>query len=403
MVAATSRDPDRAIRSLLGLAREHLGMDVAFVSELGPARRVFRYVDGAETVPAIRPGGSDPVEDSYCHHVVAGRVPQLLADARTHPVTAGMAATDQLPVGTHLSVPLELSDGTVYGTFCLFSHQVVSGVGERDLALVRMLAAIAADYLEDLVGDQRALHTRREQVAALAAGHGLQVVFQPIVELATGRVAGMEALSRFPTMDGGPAAIFAHATQVGLGTDLELKAVRAALDRLDDLPDGAYMSVNVAAETLADPDLAELVQNSDPSRIVLEITEHTAVHDYPTLRPAVAELTRLGARLAIDDVGAGFAGLDRILQLTPTVLKLDGSLVRDADEQPAKQAMIAALATFADRTATTLVAEQIETDAELHTLHTLQVGYGQGYHLGRPGPLARAHVPADPATANATG
>lgn len=377
---------DAAIQFLLRLVREHLSMDVAFISELGDTDRVFRYVD-ADSATGVEVGGSDPLEESYCHYVVTGQVPQLLRDPLAHEVTAALQVTATLPVGTHLSVPIQLADGTVYGTFCCFSHDTLDAVGERDLEVVRIISAIAAGYIENAEGERRRQDTRRRLIGSLDVGAGLELVFQPIVELQSGRAAGVEVLSRFPDLGQGPVEIFAEAWELGVGVELELKVVRAALAALDMVSDDAYMSVNVSADTLMHGDLIAAVGSAEPTRVVLELTEHAAVRDYEALGPAVTRLANLGVRLAVDDVGAGFSGLDHILRLEPAVLKLDGSLVRDVHRHPGKQAMIAALVTFAARTGATLVAEQIENQEELAALRVLGIGCGQGYHLGRPQPL----------------
>lgn len=384
---------DAAIQFLLQLARQHLAMDVAFVSQLLPSERVFRYVS-ADASSGIEVEAGDPLEQSYCHYVTAGQVPQLLRDPREHPITAAMDVTEQLPVGTHLSVPLILSDGTLYGTFCCFSHEVLDGVNERDLEVVRMLAAIVARYVESVDRGRREQDARRAVLSDLTLGHGLHVLFQPIAELEGGRVAGYEALCRFPTLGQDPATTFAEAWQLGIGISLELEAVRGALAALNHLDDDVYVSVNVSPDTLIDEGLLAALGTSHPSRILLELTEHAAVRDYEALAPTMQKLAALGVRLAVDDVGAGFSGLDHILRLEPAVLKLDGSLVRDVHRRSGKQAMIAALVTFAARTGAALVAEQIENEDELQALRVLGVGLGQGYHLGRPGPIDDSRDPA---------
>lgn len=383
---------DAAIQFLLQLVRQHLAMDVAFVSHLGAADRVFRYVD-ADSATGLEVGGSDPLEESYCHYVVSGQVPELLRDPGSHPVTSALAVTRELPVGTHLSVPLQLSDGTLYGTFCCFSHDVRQDVSERDLEVIRIMSAIAAKYIESAETDVRARDMRRRELSSLRVGAGLEVVSQPIVDLQTHRAVGVEVLSRFPGLGQGPAETFAEAWDLGIGMELELQVVRAAVAGLQALDDDVYVSVNVSAETLLHEDLLAVVETAEPGRIVLEITEHTAVGDYEALRPVVARLAELGVRLAVDDVGAGFSGLDHILRLEPAVLKLDGALVRDVHRRPGKQAMVAALVTFASRTGASLVAEQIEDEDEVQALRVLGVGCGQGYYLGRPQPLSSPPTP----------
>jgi len=121
--------------------------------------------------------------------------------------------------------------------------------------------------------------------------------------------------------------------------------------------------------------------------VVLEITEHAEIEDYPRLIAALDQV-RHRARLAVDDAGAGYAGLRHILELRPQFVKLDISLVRNVDNDPARQAMVIGMAHFATYVGCDLIAEGIETANELTTLKLLGVAFGQGYLLGRPAPVA---------------
>jgi EAL domain-containing protein (putative c-di-GMP-specific phosphodiesterase class I) len=125
--------------------------------------------------------------------------------------------------------------------------------------------------------------------------------------------------------------------------------------------------------------------------VVLEVTEHAAVADYPAFRAAMAELGPK-VRLAVDDAGAGFASLRHILELRPAFVKLDRWLVADLESDDARQAMIVGLRHFARSTGCRLIAEGIETDRELAVLRTLDIPLGQGFLLGRPLPIAAVLV-----------
>lgn len=137
------------LSELLEKVREQLKMDVVFVSQFLDGDRVLRWVRTADGVPGkIRPGDSDPLEESYCYRVVDGRLPQVIHDARTFPATARMPATKAINVGAHLSVPIRLSDGSVYGTVCCFSHRPFPWLGERDAQTLRAVADVIARVLE---------------------------------------------------------------------------------------------------------------------------------------------------------------------------------------------------------------------------------------------------------------
>lgn len=133
---------------ILHAIRKHLGMDVSLISHLAQGRRVFRFVDvGSEDSP-IKAGGSDPLDQSNCKLVVDGRVPELMHDAREFPAALEIPATTELPVGAHLSVPIRLREGDVYGTFCCFSHVPNRTLTDRDLAVMRVFAEMIADQIE---------------------------------------------------------------------------------------------------------------------------------------------------------------------------------------------------------------------------------------------------------------
>lgn len=377
-----------AIRRTLRAVREHLGLDVAFVSEFVDGRRVFRFVDSGTQTCSVQVGDSDPLEDSYCHYVVTEQLPQFLVDPTADPVASALAVTSELPVGTHFSVPINLSDGSVFGTFCCFGHDVHSELGAVDLRAVRMMAALVGEYVDEL--ESRKTEQRRRVAvieAILSDPKALTMAFQPLVDITSGRIVALEALSRFTGSEQGPAWFFAEAKDVGLGVELELKAIEVAVRHFPQIPSPIRFNVNVSPETLESPALWEAISGIPPDRLVVEVTEHAAVHDQDALRAAGDKLTAAGIRMSIDDVGAGFSGLSRILETGADELKMDRSIVRDVHADPVKQAMIEALVGFCDRTRFELVAEGIETREELEALHALGVGLGQGYFYARPGPI----------------
>ena len=205
------------------------------------------------------------------------------------------------------------------------------------------------------------------------------------MELATGRVVGVEALAR-AVRDPGycPSEFFPAAHAVGLGADLELVALRAALRVLDGLPEGRYLAVNLSPAALSDPRLPAELAAADLPRLVLEITERDAIDDFALVRSVLDPLRARGLRLAIDDTGAGYAGLRHIVGLRPDVLKLDAELVRGIEQDTVRGALAQALLGFTRRTGATLVAEGVDSPAGLQTLRDLGIEYGQGYLLAIP-------------------
>jgi EAL domain-containing protein (putative c-di-GMP-specific phosphodiesterase class I) len=213
----------------------------------------------------------------------------------------------------------------------------------------------------------------------------LRVHLQPVIGLHTGAVWGLEALARFPGHpQPGPAAWFKSAIQAGWGPALETVALCGALDVLDALPAGMTLTVNLSPKALLRPDVTELLLDAAPDRLLVEITEHEPVHDYPALLGALADLRNAGLRIGIDDFGAGHSSLRHVLQLSPDVVKLDISIIRNVDVDPSRQALVEAMLAFCSRIGADVIAEGVEEPGELVTLLELGVGYGQGWFLARP-------------------
>ena len=233
------------------------------------------------------------------------------------------------------------------------------------------------------VSTSRTQGERAEIAALLDRPDSITPVFQPIVSLSTGRVSGYEALARFPVPpDRRPDEWFALAHRVGLGATLEARAVAAAL-AAPNRPHGAYLSFNLSPSAIGSPEVTAVLPE-DLTGLVIEITEHERVSDELELRELLAPLRERGARIAVDDAGAGYAGLQQVMRIHPDIIKLDRSLVAEVDTDPAKQALIDAFARFARGTGAVVCAEGIETAGELRAVADLDVTYGQGFGLGKP-------------------
>jgi EAL domain-containing protein (putative c-di-GMP-specific phosphodiesterase class I) len=220
----------------------------------------------------------------------------------------------------------------------------------------------------------------------LADPDDLTLVFQPIVDLARARVAGYEALSRFPGT-AGPEVWFAAAADAGVAAELQALALVRALARVPDLPDGTFLSVNVGPHLLGTrPVQAALATRPDLHRVVVELTEHAPVDDLADLRVHVAALRARGAVVALDDTGSGWAGLQQLVALRPQLVKLDRSLVAGLDTDPVRTALVQVVGDLAGRIDAWLLAEGVETRAELAASCRLGVPLAQGWLLGRPAP-----------------
>ena len=231
------------------------------------------------------------------------------------------------------------------------------------------------------------------------SGPTMTSVFQPIVDAGVGSIVGVEALTRFQTEPVRPPdQWFADAAAVGLGFELEMAAIRSALTQLDELPAGAYLSVNCSPDVLAEPGFARFATEVDPSRVVLELTEHTEISDYAAVQRRLSVLRTQGFRVAVDDAGSGFASLQHIIKLRPDIIKLDSGLIRDIDDDPAKRALATAMISFAQELGAELIAEGVETVEEFETVRKLGISKIQGYLLGRPQtpPISISTIPTVP-------
>ncbi len=238
----------------------------------------------------------------------------------------------------------------------------------------------------------------RTRVQATLAEGAFDIVVQPIFDLASAEMVSVEALCRFRSVPYRPPDVcFAEAQRVGLGRDLELAVLRRALAALEGLPEGIRLAVNASADTITSDAMMELVEAAGPQRTVIELTEHLRVQDYPGLNRRLEPLRRQGAWLAVDDTGAGVSSLTHILKLAPEIIKLDRYLSCGVDIDPVRRALASALVTFASDSGARVVAEGIETPEELRTLCSLGVQFGQGYHLGRPGPVSERPAAAEAA------
>ena len=371
---------DKVLRAL----RTHLGMDVAFVSQFRSSDRVFVHVD-AEGDSSIKAGDSLSLEAGYCQKVVEGQLPELIADTSAVPQALAIPETLALPIGAHMSVPIYLSDGRLYGTFCCFGYSADSSLGERDLLVMKVFAELIADRIEGdltMVRDRVAKHRR---ISAVLDSHQPSIVYQPIFDFQGMTICGWECLSRFnaePVRS--PDQWFKEAAEGGLGVELECHAIAAALKGMEALPSGTYLTLNCSPQLMLSGRLTDLLSPWPASRLVLEITEHAVVNDYSHLIEALKPLRQHGVRLAIDDAGAGYASMRHILQLRPDMIKLDISLTQGIDHDPQKRAMASALIVFARETGSTIVAEGVETQSELEALRLLGANKVQGYLLGRP-------------------
>ncbi|GAA0269512.1 hypothetical protein GCM10009127_06850 [Alteraurantiacibacter aestuarii] len=381
---------DGAIDRILAAVRGHLGLEIAFVSRyVEGGLRELTHVHTDLDLP-MGAGFQEPVENSYCWHILEGRLPELIQDADDHPFAKTLAITDFLPVGCHLNVPLRLTDGSVWGSFCALGREPDRSLGQRDMGVIRAFAGLAAERIESSMQQDMELARTRNRIEDMLDGHAITIFHQPIHALDTNEAIGVECLARFPNNNKrGPEAWFEDAEKVGLGVELEMAAVRGALETLSHIPAGKYAAVNVSPATILSGALEEALEGADSAKLVIEVTEHQQVDDFAALSKKLARL-KGKVRIAIDDVGTGYSGLRHIVDLQPDILKMDMALTRDIHRDPARRALTGALVQLSRDIGCKLVAEGIETIEERDAMAALGVDYGQGYFYARPLPVVAA-------------
>ncbi len=219
----------------------------------------------------------------------------------------------------------------------------------------------------------------------IIAREEFHIVLQPIQCLRSDVVVGMEALCRFDGEPYRPPNVwFDDAERVGFGIELEIAVFEKALRLLPRLSEDVYMSLNASPAAIVSGRIREALASARCEQVVLELTEHTVCGDRPKLLEELGRIRSTATRLALDDLGAGFSGLQQLVDLNPDVLKLDISLTASIDTDPIRRSLVTAMVGFARDTNAQVVAEGIEQGSQLACLKELGVDCGQGFFIGRP-------------------
>ena len=374
------------LQQILHSARLSLDMEFAFISEFRDGRRIFRLVENNDDLDnLLQEEASDPLESSYCQRIVDGRLPQIICNARDLDEANQLPATQSIPVGAHLSVPLIMEDGSIFGTFCCFSRKPDYAMTSKDLMTLKGFADLAFAMLKDSITQDRQRLASKRLIEDIIQKRLYTIVYQPIFDLSNHSIVGVEALTRFVDHDElTTEAWFNLATRSGLAYELETATAKAALEPFSDLGAECYLSINLSPETIIrGADLSSMFARAE-SELLLEVTEHERIDDYSRFAQGLGALRADAIKIAVDDAGSGFASFQHILQLKPDVIKLDRALISGIDRDLARSALASALVTFARSTGAKVVAEGIETQEELETLKQLGVSFGQGFFLGKP-------------------
>jgi EAL domain-containing protein (putative c-di-GMP-specific phosphodiesterase class I) len=227
----------------------------------------------------------------------------------------------------------------------------------------------------------------REGIQSILADNLLLTAFQPVHALPTGEVISVEALTRFVGEDGAGADVwFSEAAAAGLGTELEIAALRCALTAAHDVPEDLSVAFNLTPGTAGDPRVRNLLAAASlaPDRVIIEFTGSLEGADGHYGSDGLGPLRALGLRLALSASGAASVSLDRIEKLRPDIIKLDRHLIEGIENDEGQKIRARAVVELAREMGADVIAEGIETAGELEQVKVLEVSAAQGYLLGRP-------------------
>ena len=374
------------------LVRSRLRMDVGFISEFAGDSLFIRQVSTKAGWSPVQVGDSIALGEEYFKKILEGWLPELIPDTAAVPEAMEILVARELPIGSHLGVPIRLRNGQIYGAFCCFNFQANASLDQRDLQMMKVVAdflayQIDAD-LERLQG--RADKSRRIQTVIQSSDEP-SIVYQPMFQLSDMTLVGAEALARFQhEPQRSPDKWFIEASEVGLKTQLEIKAARSALARYRSLWKRGplhYLGINSSPQMITEGRMLEIIEGFPAEKIILEITEHDYVENYDDFSYALAPLRQRGVKIAIDDAGAGYSSMCHILNVRPDFIKLDISLTRSINTDRWRRALARALIEFGRDTDCKIIAEGVETEGEMSILRELGVHAAQGWLLGRPVPI----------------
>ena len=232
-----------------------------------------------------------------------------------------------------------------------------------------------------------------QQLIEIIRDENIRTVYQPIVSLIDGGIKGYEALSRGPAGSclERPDVLFKAAEDNGMLWELEYLCRMKAIERAHEILPNTTLFINVDPRIIKHPKFKSgftrdfmKKNNMNPSNIVFEITEKSAIEDFKSFRRTLNHYIDQGYQIAIDDIGAGYSGLRMLAETHPQFIKIDMELIRDIDKKSLNQSLVKTLVSFGTTTNIKVIAEGIETIDELNTLIDLGVEYGQGYLMQKP-------------------
>jgi len=346
-------------------------------------RSVLLAIRGDNLPPALTQGNTLPEHRNEYMRGMAANGPWITGWAVTDDDEGYSRAVAAAGISTAAYVPL-VHEGHLLGVLGVGQGEATGGRAtiSEEFPILVDVAQHATTALGPLLANAEARATESEIIDTVLKRRLYWPVFQPIRDLPTGEIQGYEGLSRFDAPVS-TAHLFHQAVILNRLRDLEIATLKATIDASQSLPPDCWLSVNSSPHLLTDTETLSRILGATKRPTVIELSEHELVTDYESISAA---LGRLGPSysLAVDDAGAGFASLRHILELRPAYVKLDLALVQGLAEDATRRALVAAMVHFAAEAGFTLIAEGVESKADLRALRVLGVHMGQGFLLGKP-------------------
>jgi EAL domain-containing protein (putative c-di-GMP-specific phosphodiesterase class I) len=315
--------------------------------------------------------------------------------------SAGFYRTEMPGFRNELNRALQANSGQVFYPYLRGPSQLPAGLSVElrnpqfgvSTQIRRLINEARRDCLHDIEAARRA---SRVELLETILDQRIYSVYEPIVEVEDKTVFGYEALARGPegTAFHSPIALFTAAEEFELVFELDCLCRQSGLRGAKDFPDDTKLFLNIRPTTIHDPAFKEdkLIQTLElrglaPTDVVFEISEQESLRSFGAFREVRDYYRNLGFQFALDDTGTGYAGLEELLELEPDYIKIDRSMVSGVDQDPARQDVLAAVLTLADKMGAQVIGEGLDTLEELDMLGRLGIRFGQGWLFGRPTPL----------------
>ncbi len=372
------------IGDMIEALRARLDMDVAFVSrQIGTTHRIFTHVAARGASP-LSSGDHNTNDNSLCWLVIQGKLPERVTDTSQYEAAACLPITDAANVRAHFSVPMRRRDGRIHGSLCCFSYRPRPDIEERDMQMIRSVAAIVSDQIEGRIELEERGEDAAQEIARLIWDDGLTIIHQPIYDLTDWHLIGHECLMRNKANPSqSPRDLFEQARASGKTLELELHVARKALATLDPAFPERFVAIKVSPATLASEALAQLIPEGLAARLVIELNEPDRAEQHAAVKAAIQRLKER-AWVAVNSAEAGFSGLQSLVDLEPDILKIGREFLAGVAKDPSRRALVKAVVQFAAETGVTLIAQGVETREDLQALRELGVRFAEGYILGKP-------------------